>query len=179
MKSMTKADLKTCKLWLFDVDNTLIKDVEHPEPFDDALALVDGLRDHNKTLGILTNVGRLSSRHIHRAVVNAGFDFELEKTFSAGAAAAAYIYYRNPHARCFVISEGGATEDFILKGLHVAHNPPIDYVAVAADRGMTFEELNFATRMVSEGAELICVSGSRSYPGVYLGREDVFIGERS
>lgn len=176
---MREYDLADCRLWLFDVDNTLIKDVEHPDPFEDALSLVKVLADRGKVLGILTNVGRLSSRVIHRAVVQAGFSFDLDKTFSAGAAAAAYVYSRHPDARCFVISEGGTTEDFLLKGLHVTRNPPIDYVAVAADRGMTFEELNFATRMVSEGAELICVSGSRSYPGVYLGREDVFIGERS
>ncbi|TFH01837.1 MAG: HAD family hydrolase, partial [Candidatus Thorarchaeota archaeon] len=99
--------------------------------------------------------------------------------YTAGAAAAAYVHNRKPGARCFVIGEGGAQEDFIARGLDVTNNPPIDFVAVGADRGMTFNELNFATKMVKEGAPIICVSGSRDYPGIYLGHEDMYIGERS
>ncbi|MCK5151134.1 MAG: HAD hydrolase-like protein, partial [Candidatus Thorarchaeota archaeon] len=118
-------------------------------------------------------------RQIHNVVATAGFKLDLEKTFSAGAAAAAYVHNRKPDARCFVISEGGATEDFIARGLNVVSNPPIDFVAVGADRGLTFPRLNFATKMVKEGAGLICISGSREYPGIYLGSEDVYIGERS
>jgi ribonucleotide monophosphatase NagD (HAD superfamily) len=33
--------------------------------------------------------------------------------------------------------------------------------------------------MVRQGASLICISGSLDYPGIYLGQEDVYIGERS
>ncbi|MFW9806807.1 MAG: HAD-IIA family hydrolase, partial [Candidatus Thorarchaeota archaeon] len=130
-------------------------------------------------LAILTNVGRLSSRQVNQSLLVAGFIIPVERVFTAGAAAAAYINNRSPGARCFIISEGGAQEDFVARGLNVTNNPPIDYVAVGADRGMTFKELNFATKMVKEGAPLICISGSRDYPGIYLGDEDTFIGERS
>ena len=172
-------DLRKKQLWVFDVDNTLIRDVEHPTPFDDALSLWNTLLEKGKTVAVLTNVGRLSARHIHSIVSSAGFKLDLDKTFSAGAAAAAYVHNRNPDASCFVISEGGATEDFINRGLIVTNNPPIDFVAVGADRGMTYEHLNFAAKMVSQGAGLICISGSRDYPGIYLGQEDIYIGERS
>lgn len=172
-------DLGTRNLWIFDVDNTLIRDVEHPVPFEDALNLWNHLLKIGKTVAVLTNVGRLSARQIYNVVVEAGYDLLYAHTFSAGAAAAAYVDNRKPGARCFVISEGGATEDFVARGLNVVNNPPIDYVAVGADRGMTFAELNFATKMVKEGAGLICISGSRDYPGIYLGQEDTFIGERS
>ncbi len=167
------------RLWLFDVDNTLVKDIEHPDVFSDAMNLWNHLESMGRTIAILTNVGRLSSRQIHNVLTQVGFSLTLDKTFSAGAAAAAYVFNRSPEARCFVISEGGATEDFVARGLNVTNNPPVEYVAVAADRGLTFQELNFATKMVQEGAALICVSGSLKYGGVYLGNEDVFIGERS
>lgn len=172
-------DLSAKKLWVFDVDNTLIRDVEHPIPFDDALSLWGHLVSSGRTVAVLTNVGRLSATTIHRVVSDAGFKLELSNTFSAGAAAAAYIYNRDRHSRCFVVSEGGATEDFISRGLQVVNNPPVDYVAIAADRGLTYQRLNFATKMVQEGAKLICISGSRSYPGIYLGVEDIYLGERS
>ncbi|MFW9958078.1 MAG: HAD-IIA family hydrolase [Candidatus Odinarchaeota archaeon] len=172
-------DLRKKKLWIFDVDNTLILDVEHPTPFEDALRLWKVLEQKDVTVAILTNVGRLSSRQVHQAVELGGFHLPVENVFTAGAAAAAYIHNRVPGARCFVIGEGGAQEDFVARGLDVTNNPPIDYVAVAADRGMTFSELNFATKMVKQGAGLICISGSLDYPGVYLGQEDVYIGERS
>lgn len=172
-------DLRRKRLWVFDVDNTLILDVEHPTPFEDALKLWSSLEEKGCTLAILTNVGRLSSRQVHQAVERAGFHLPVERVYTAGAAAAAYIHNRSPGARCFVIGEGGAQEDFIARGLDVANNPPIDFVAVAADRGMTFDELNFATKMVKQGAGLVCVSGSRDYPGKYLGQDDVYIGERS
>ncbi|MFW9961157.1 MAG: HAD-IIA family hydrolase [Candidatus Thorarchaeota archaeon] len=172
-------DLSRKKLWIFDVDNTLILDVEHPSPFEDALRLWNTLDNKGVTLAILTNVGRLSSRQVHQAVEKGGFHLSVENVFTAGAAAAAFVYNRNPRARCFVIGEGGAQEDFVARGLDVTNNPPVDYVAVAADRGMTFNELNFATKMVRQGAGLICISGSRDYPGVYLGNDDVYIGERS
>ncbi|MFQ5832024.1 MAG: HAD-IIA family hydrolase [Candidatus Thorarchaeota archaeon] len=172
-------DLEQKRLWLFDVDNTLVRDIEHPEVFPDALNLWNHLESLGRTNAILTNVGRLSSRQIHSTLTQAGFSLTRDRTFGAGAAAAAYVFNRSPGARCFVISEGGATEDFVARGLNVTNNPPVEYVAVAADRGLTFQELNFATKMVQDGATLICVSGSLKYGGVYLGNEDVFIGERS
>jgi len=172
-------NLREKKLWVFDVDNTLIQDVEHPIPFDDALKLWASLSEKGYELAILTNVGRLSSRQVNQALSQAGFKIPVERVFTAGAAAAAYIHNRSPGARCFVIGEGGAQEDFVARGLDVTNNPPIDFVAVGADRGMTFKELNFATKMVKEGAPIICISGSRDYPGKYLGSEDTFIGERS
>lgn len=172
-------NLREKKLWIFDVDNTLIQDVEHPIPFDDATRLWSALIKNGYELAILTNVGRLSSRQVNQSLLKAGFDIPVDRVYTAGAAAAAYIQNRLPGARCFVISEGGAQEDFIARGLNVTNNPPIDFVAVGADRGMTFKELNFATKMVKEGAPLICISGSRDYPGIYLGDEDTFIGERS
>lgn len=172
-------DLSKKSLWVFDVDNTMILDVEHPTPFEDAMKLWQALLEKGVTLAILTNVGRLSSRQVHQAVQKAGFDLPLENVYTAGAAAAAFVHNRTPGARCFVIGEGGAQEDFIARGLDVTNNPPIDYVAIGADRGMTFHELNFATKMVKNGALLICISGSRDYPGIYLGQEDMYIGERS
>jgi HAD superfamily hydrolase (TIGR01450 family) len=167
------------KLWIFDVDNTLVLDIEHPTPFEDALRLWKALEDKDVTLAILTNVGRLSSRQVHKAMERGGFNIAVGNVYTAGAAAAAFVHNRTPGARCFIIGEGGAQEDFVARGLDVTNNPPIDYVAVAADRGMTFNELNFATKMVKQGAGLICISGSREYPGVYLGQDDVYIGERS
>jgi 4-nitrophenyl phosphatase len=167
------------KLWIFDVDNTLILDVDHPTPFDDAMKLWNALEEKGYELAILTNVGRLSSRQVNLALSEAGFKIPVERVFTAGAAAAAYVNNRAPGARCFVIGEGGSQEDFVARGLDVTNNPPIDFVAIGADRGMSFGELNFATKMVKEGAPLICISGSRDYPGIYLGAEDTFIGERS
>jgi len=172
-------NLRHKKLWIFDVDNTLIHDIEHPTPFDDALKLWNALSQRGYELAILTNVGRLSSRQVNQALSAAGFKISVDRVFTAGAAAAAYVHNRVPGARCFVIGEGGAQEDFVARGLDVTNNPPIDFVAVGADRGMTFEELNFATKMVKDGAPLICISGSREYPGIYLGNEDIFIGELS
>jgi HAD superfamily hydrolase (TIGR01450 family) len=171
--------LKDKHLWLFDVDNTIVEQIEHPTPFQDAVNLCDELLRKGKTIGVLTNVGRLSSRQVQKAVNDVGFRFDVRNIFTAGAAAAAYVHNRHPGARCFVISEGGAIEDFVARGLDVTNNPPVDYVAVGADRGLTFERLNFATKMVKQGAPLICISGSRDYPGVYLGKEDTFIGELS
>ncbi|MFW9913480.1 MAG: HAD-IIA family hydrolase [Candidatus Thorarchaeota archaeon] len=176
---VSRMDIREKSLWLFDVDNTIIRDIDHPDVFEDAMSLWNALRDKRKTTAILTNIGRLSSRQIHDVLESVGFGIELEKTFSAGAAAAAYVHNRSPGARCLVISEGGATEDFVARGLNVVNNPPIEFVAVAADRGLTYAELNFATKMVREGAQLICISGSYDYKGIYLGTEDVYIGELS
>jgi len=133
-------------LWVFDVDNTLVQDVEHPKVFPDAMNLWNNLESMGKTNAILTNVGRLSSRQIQNVLSKTGLKTVLERTFSAGAAAAAYVHNRFPGASCFIISEGGATEDFVARGLNVTNNPSVEYVAVAADRGLTFQELNFALR---------------------------------
>jgi HAD superfamily hydrolase (TIGR01450 family) len=176
---MPQIDLQEKSLWIFDVDNTLVTEVETPEVFPDAISFCEFLENQGKTIAILTNVGRLSARQIHDYIIGTGLNFALDKTFTAGSATAAYIYNRTPDARCFVISEGGSIEDFIARGLNVVSNPPVDIVAVGADRGLTFQELNFATKMVHNGAELICICGSRDYPGVYLGQEDIFIGELS
>ncbi len=69
------------KLWIFDVDNTLIHDVEHPTPFKDALALWKTLEKKDVELAILTNVGRLSSRQVNQSLETAGFILPLEKVY--------------------------------------------------------------------------------------------------
>jgi 4-nitrophenyl phosphatase len=167
------------KLWLFDVDNTLILDVETPTPFADSQKLWAHLNEQGKELAVLTNVGRLSAKQVNDVLVSAGYELALDRTLTAGTAAAGYIVNRNPDGRCFLISEGGARDDFVRYGVKLAHNPPIDFVAIGADRGLTYQHLNFAAKMVRNGAALICISGSRDYPGEYLGHRDDFLGERS
>jgi len=171
--------LEDKKLWLFDVDNTLIHDVETPEPFSDSQNLWEYLSEHGKELAVLTNVGRLSAKQVNDVLVSAGYKLALDRTLTAGTAAAGYIINRNRDGRCFLISEGGARDDFARYGIKLAHNPPIDFVAIGADRGLTYQHLNFAAKMVRNGAALICISGSRDYPGEFLGHRDEFIGERS
>ncbi|TFG11977.1 HAD family hydrolase [Candidatus Thorarchaeota archaeon] len=171
--------LEDKKLWLFDVDNTLIHDVENPKPFSDSQKLWKHLNEKGKELAVLTNVGRLSAKQVNVILVEAGYDLSLDRTLTAGTAAAGYIISRNPDGRCFLISEGGARDDFVHYGVKLAHNPPIDYVAIGADRGLTYQHLNFAAKMVRSGAALICISGSRDYPGEFLGHRDEFLGERS
>ena len=84
-------DLGSKKLWVFDVDNTLIRDVEHPIPFPGAKALWNELHVKGKAIAIVTNVGRLSSRQVHQAVTKAGFSIPLNRVFTAGAGAAASL----------------------------------------------------------------------------------------
>ncbi|MFW9807638.1 MAG: hypothetical protein ACFFFK_12995, partial [Candidatus Thorarchaeota archaeon] len=66
-------NLREKKLWIFDVDNTLVLDVEHPTPFDDATKLWSALIEKGYELAILTNVGRLSSRQVNQSLLEAGF----------------------------------------------------------------------------------------------------------
>jgi len=164
-------------LYIFDIEGVLLDDIDNPKRYNDAFRLVDALKKANKTVVCLSNVGRKSRRQVLKSLLSLGYPFDKQHVFSAGAIAASYFKKNHESARIFLISEGGVLEDFKDMGLNVVDNPPVDFVVVAADRTVTYSQLNFAANMLLQGAKLVGVGGGFFFEGTYLGIKGKFLGE--
>jgi len=173
-------DINDYDLFIFDVEGVLVDDIDNPKRFEDAYKFMTYLKNEKKQFVCLSNIGRKSHRYIYENLKKLGFPVTPENIFSAGRLATLYFKengYEN--ARIYLISEGGVLEDFLRAGLNIVSNPPVDFVVVAMDRGLTYQKLNFAARMLLEGAKLIGVGGGFIVEGTYLGEKGKFLGEEA
>ncbi len=164
-------------LFLLDVEGVLLNNIDQAEPLPHAQDLIKQLRELNKRILVLTDVARKSRRYVHKRLVSAGLYVKLEEVFNAGYATAQYVKSQKPDARCFVISEEGLIEEFYEADLEIVFDDTADFVVVGVDRGLTYAELNHATRLVLKGAKFVCAGGSKTYTGAYLGDSGVYLGE--
>lgn len=175
--SIGEFSIEKYDLFIFDIEGVLVEDIDNPTAYEDALKFMKRLVTENRTFVCLSNVGRKSHRYIYNNLKKLGFPVSEDIVFSAGKIAAYYFSEKYPNARIFLISEGGAYEDFVRHGLNVVDNPPIDFVVVAMDRSITYQKLNFAARMLLNGAKLVGVGGGLIVEGTYFGDRGKFLGE--
>ena len=164
------------ELFLFDIEGTLVDSIDSPRPLRGGRELVGRIQRSGRSVALLSNIGRKSHREVWRKLRRAGFDITPDQMMTAGLATALYLRRRKAR-RVFVLSEGGAREDLRAAGLRPVRSPPADAVVVAAHRGLSYRDLNAATRLVAAGAPLVCCGASLTFRGTYRGDSGLFIGE--
>ncbi len=165
------------RLFIFDVEGVLCDNIDYPTPTKLAGELLSCLKDAGKRVLVMTNISRKSSTIVIDKLNQIGLRLRPSEVLTAGEATAAYILEKYKGARCFVISEGGLTEDLQRNGICPVSEEPVDVVVVGANRKLTYSELNFAARSVLNGAELVCAGTSPIFRGTFQGDEGVFVGE--
>ena len=164
------------RLFLFDLEGVLCTHIDRPEVYPRALDLLAALRRTGREFVILTNISRKSKRSVLERLRAVGFDLGGGDLLTAGEAAALYIKAKGAR-RVFAITEGGLLEDLLTAGVEVVTEAPVDVVAVGASRDATYNDLNFAMRMVMAGSELVCAGASAHFRGSFHGDEGLFLGE--
>lgn len=155
---------------LLDVEGTLITKVEGGEPYLDAEEFLFKVR--GMPIILITNLARRSSKHLSSVLRRMGLDFSPEEIINPTKAAAGRILdveFEKP-VRVFLISEGGHLEDLSeYDWIEFVREEPVDAVLLGASRDITYQQLNFAFRVILKGATLIVLGGDLWAEGSQFG----------
>lgn len=166
-------------LWIFDIGGTLLKSIDTPEAFSDALKLYRVLRACGKKTALYTNICLMSVPEVAEVMKGAGFEITQDYVFTGSSMTAEYISSEKNGARCFAIGEASLYEDLGSHGVEIAVNPPVDFVVIGVDRGLTLRELAYAAQLVKDGARLLYIDPRPLCRTMYLGSEDITLGPRA
>jgi len=150
----------TLKCFLIDIDGVLRLG---NMPVEGAIEILDFLKENYKCL-LVTNTTRYSLSELIKNLKDLGFKVTEKDILTAGSAAIDYIKSIKKNAKCFVIVEGGLTEDFKKQGLKVVKiGEPADFVVLGHNTKVNYNMLDAAYRYIMQGADFIATHKMRTY----------------
>ena len=90
------------------------------------------------------------------------FSSETARVVTSAMAAARYV--KGQHRRAFVVGESGLVSTIEDEGLEVVQDSTADCVIVGLDRGITYNKIDVAARLVRNGAAYIATNTDATYP---------------
>lgn len=137
---------------LIDIDGVLTVSWR---PIPGAVEALDDLRHRGLAVKLLTNTTSKSRGWITRALLDAGFDVQVDDIVTAPSATAAYLAEHHPGARCLLLNSGDIAED--LEGVTLVDADPDVVVFGGAGPEFTYDLLNAAFACVQRDAPLIAM----------------------
>lgn len=149
--------LDEIKGWLVDLDGTLYSG---DAAITGAPDFVRWLRDNRKHYRFVSNTSTLSRREIAERAARLGIDIRREEIFTA-ASAVAELLRSFSGVRCYFQVAENVMEEF--EGIEFSGTNP-DYVVIGdIGRGINYDLINKAFRLVMGGAELIALRKNRFF----------------
>ncbi|MGF1471585.1 MAG: TIGR01458 family HAD-type hydrolase [Rubrobacteraceae bacterium] len=137
---------------LVDLDGTLYSD---DDPIDGAREAVEHLKSSGVGIRGVTNTTRKPRREVYEKLLAFGFDIEEDEILTPARVAALLIEDR----ACSALVDESLLED--LGEARITNAEP-DYVLVGdLGEGFTYERLNDAFRLLTDGAELLALQKNR------------------
>lgn len=122
-----------------------------------AIEAVAALRAAGYGLRFITNTTSRARRVLSETLIEAGFDIAPGEILTAVSATAAYMRRTHPGARCYLLTSGDVESDF--DGITLTgQGEPADVVVIGG-AGIEFshDALNYAFRLLQNGAPLIAM----------------------
>ncbi|GBC74820.1 Ribonucleotide monophosphatase NagD [archaeon HR06] len=163
------------KLFIFDIEGVLVNHMDDPKPLSYSIDLINYLREKDKIIVLLTNIGRKSSNWVFKKLTEIGFKLNYDEVFTAGRVLAEML--KDSERKCFILGEEGLIEELISKGINIVKDEKADTVILGACRNINYWDLNFAMNLLLKNAEFFCVGGSLRFKGKLYGYEGEFLGE--
>jgi len=143
--------------FLIDVDGVLLMEREAIPGGPEA---VRAMRSAGKSVRIVTNTTRHSRREAAERLRGAGIEFEDRELFTPAILARRYLL-ESGKRRCALIIHPALREDF--EGIaETDEGADVVLMGYLEDR-ITYEDLNRAFRLVSGGAEFLCLHKNRTW----------------
>jgi NagD protein len=140
--------------FLLDMDGVIYRG---SELIPGAQAFIQNLRETDTRFLFLTNNSQRTRRDVALKLCRMGVEATERDIFTCSMATARFVAQQKPNGSAFVIGEGGLLNALHLNGYSVVEENP-DYVIVGEGRTMTFEMIEKAVRLVSNGARLIATN---------------------
>ncbi|MFL5738024.1 MAG: TIGR01458 family HAD-type hydrolase [Actinomycetota bacterium] len=120
-----------------------------------AAATVEEIRRRGIPFRLLTNTTTHTRTELARTLAEASISVEPEEIVTAVVGAAAYLRETHPGARCFLLSDGDATED--LEGVLLVEDEPDVVVIGGASEDFSYSNVDRVFRMLVDGASLVAM----------------------
>lgn len=146
--------------FLIDMDGVIYKEndiIRGADEFIDTLTALD------IPFLFLTNNSQRTRRDVAHKLQRMGIHVDDRHVFTCAMATARFLAKRATNGTAFVIGEGGLLQALHENGFAVVDRDP-DYVIVGEGRTISFEMIESAVRMVSNGAKLIATNPDPNCP---------------
>jgi len=137
---------------LLDIDGVLTISWEE---IPGASAAVEELRRRGIPYRLLTNTTTHTRTELAKTLEGAGISVRPEEVVTAVVGAAAYLREKHPGARCFLLSDGDATED--LEGVELVQDDPDVVLIGGASDDFSYRNVDRAFRRLVGGASLVAM----------------------
>ena len=160
------------KAILLDLDGTVYRGKEVIEGVPQAIEAIRKLR---MKIFFISNASMRTRKEQMEKLQGMDIDCKLGEVYNTAYATANYIRQHYPHAKVYVISEGGLQKEIALAGIKIIDGKDgerADVVAIGLDTKLTFEKLATALRAIINGAVFIASNVDHVYPtekGLLLG----------
>lgn len=153
-------NLKSIRVFLFDLDGTLWVGKENPR-YLGGKQLVKKLKDSGKKTMILTNDSTHLREEILQNLTKLGFDFTIDEILTSSYLTAQYLTERFGKASFYLIGENGLRHELEAAGHYASAQPAV--VVVGLDRQLTYEKLDHGLQFLRAGALLVGSYGGAVY----------------
>jgi HAD superfamily hydrolase (TIGR01450 family) len=157
-----KDRIRKKSLFLFDLDGVFYKGKESRVALGGAKA-VEVLRARGKRLFILTNNSTDSTETVRTRLGELGVHVRNEEILTSARLSADFIRSSHGRASYFLVGEGGLEAEMKRAGHRRVLGETADFVVVGLDRGLNYEKLDHAARLVRGGASLVATHCARLY----------------
>lgn len=155
-------DLRSKKLFLFDLDGVFYKGKENPVKIGGS-AVIKRIRSGGKKLLVLTNNSTDTAATIHSRLAALDIPVRESEILTSGMLTAEYIRQKYGKATYFLIGEKGLDDELRSAGLKPTKGEEADVVVIGLDRRLTYAKLDRAARVVANGAKLVASHSAKLY----------------
>jgi 5'-nucleotidase len=159
---LTIMKLRTMKLFLFDMDGVLSVGKEN-QRYLAGREVIARIKSSGRQAFVLTNDSTRTREEVHRNLVNLGFDFDIEDILTSSYLTALYLTqkYRR-QVTFFLVGENGLLHELEAAGHQYTESNP-DVVVVGFDRGLNYNKLDLALRLLRNHSVLVGSYGGAVY----------------
>jgi HAD superfamily hydrolase (TIGR01458 family) len=149
---------------LFDIDGVLHVSLER---IPGAAQALHALAERGIPCRYLTNTTTASTSWLGESLRSIHLPIRDDEILTAGSATAEYIHRRWPNARVYLVAKGTVDEDF--RRLNIDLVPDTDeataevVVIGGAEERLTYERMNRAYRILTDGARLVAMHRNRHW----------------
>lgn len=146
--------LKSCELFLFDMDGTLYLG---DDVFEGAVELMEDFPSLGKKYIYLTNNSSRAGVDYITRLKKLGFPCESENVFTSGMATGMFLNQRYPGAKVYLVGTRAFRRELLSYGINLVEEGA-EIVVVGFDTELVYEDLNRACHFLRRGAKFIAAN---------------------
>lgn len=154
--------LESKALFLFDLDGVFYRGKESRVKIGGTEA-VEAIRRSGKKLYVLTNNSTDSTETVHGRLLEFDIPVKREEVLTSALLTAEYLRQKHGRVSYFLVGEKGLDLEMKRFGHRRTTGEEADFVVVGLDRGITYDKLDHAARLVRRGAGIVATHSSRLY----------------